>query len=165
MKFNIQIVFLVLVFLGCKNQKGFKVTESSPVIVIKSVITPTIAKKPLEIVFELKANGTSPVAIAGKDLDVVIQDNSNSWLFTATPYFPNEKRKIFIMQPGQPLILKATVLNDKMNKKKAWYSLPSGEYKIRIYAFSSKTLEFDYQWLGQACSNEYKFMIGKTAVP
>ena len=123
---------------------------------------PIIAKKPFEIVFEIKADGTSPIAIARKDLDVVIQNNNNPWLFVATPFFKNEKREVFIIQPGQSLKLRATVLSDNMNKEKTWYSLPSGDYKIRVYALSGKTLEFDYQWLGQVYSNDYKFIIEKT---
>jgi hypothetical protein len=120
---------------------------------------PMMAKKPFEIVFEIKSNGALPVAIARKDIEIVIQNNNNPWLFRVTPYFPNEKNEIFIIRSGQPLILKATVLTD--NKEKTWYNLPSGEYKIRIYAFSGKALKFDYQWFGQTYSNDYKFIIGK----
>ena len=159
--FKLQIISIVFIFGGCKNQNGFKATDSLPVITIKSVNMPMMAKKPFEIVFEIKAKGTLPVAIAGKDLEIVIQNNNNPWLFIATPYFPDSKSEIFIIQPGQPLLLKANVLADKMNKEKTWYNLPSGEYEIRVYAFSGKALKFDYQWLGQTYSNNYKFIIGK----
>jgi hypothetical protein len=158
------IILIPIILLGCKNtnQNIFKTTKSSPVIVIKSVIQPKIPESPLEIDFELKVKGISPVAIEEKNFGVVIK-SKNNLLITSNPSFLNDKRQVFLIQPEHTLRLRAAVLSDREDKNKTWYSLPYGEYDLRIYIWTGKTLEFDYQWLGQTYSNDYKFIIGKNA--
>ena len=142
---------------------SFKKPDSWPIMVIESVVVPTTPNSPLEIVFTLKASKTSPVAVAQSSFGVVISDKSHPWLFVATPNFPSEKEKVLIAQPGHPIHLKATALADNHDQKKTWYSLPAGEHEMRIYAWGGKSLEFDYQWLGQTYSDDYRLMIGKNA--
>jgi len=140
---------------------SFRKTDSWPVMVIESVVMPTTSNGPLEIVFTLKASKMSPVAVAQHSFGVVISDESHPWQFVATPTFPSEKENVLIVQPGSSIHLKATALADNHDKKKTWYSLPAGEYKMRIYAWGGKSREFDYQWLGQTYSDDYKLTIGK----
>ena len=142
--------------------------ESYPRLRVKSVTVPQARSQPLQIAFEIASVGKTPVAISQKQFSVWVfaaEQPVLSVLFVGLPVFPANSPQVFRISPDKPMPLTVTVstnslpVADHPDRPSHWGDLPAGSYTLRVYVNSDKVREFDYQWLGQTYSDDYKLVI------
>jgi hypothetical protein len=145
-----------------RNEPRLK-TESSPRIRITSVAVPADPAKPLQVTYELIADGKTPLGVEGMDVFVGFAGAGTRaqdlpGLDLATPGFLDEISAL----PGKPVVL--TAVTERaicLRTRKPWSELPPGEYVLCVGIASAigERSPCDYHWTGLEVSDEYKLEI------
>jgi len=161
MKTRFAAILLTLALGGmpCFSADRFLSTASSPRLRIKSVKKPTKTNQPLELLVEMAADGTTSVALSQEQITVSIHTENEPYLFQGKPTFPKDAPNIFTVTPTKPATLSFTVSINESGRHEHWSKLPKGNYTLKVYVNSGKSAEFDYQWLGQTYSDDFKLKI------
>jgi hypothetical protein len=137
------------------GQKGYRGTNSYPRLSITAVSIPADKSKPLKITVILQCVGRTPIALSRDQFSVHISARNDPLIFLSDAIFPANAAKTFILAPNEHLTLNIEAFKDRFDRNKRWSKLPRGKYTLKVYINSSKTPDFDYQWLGQTYSNGY----------
>lgn len=153
------LLFFALASMPCFSVERFLITSSSPLLRIKSVKKPSKPNQPLELLVELNSDGATSVAISQEQITVCIYTENQPYLFRGKPVFPKDAPNIFTVTPTKPSTLSFTVSTNDSGSHEHWSKLPKGNYMLRVYVNSGKSTEFDYQWIGQTYSDDFKIKI------
>ena len=134
-------------------------TESHPRLRIKSVQKPEKKSQPLELALELSCEGKTMVAVSQEQFSIHIYTDQQPYLFVGDASFPTNAPRVFTVKPQKSSTLSVTTSTNHLRDGKSWSDLPPGIYTLRVYIGSGKTPQFDYQWLGQTYSDDYKLVI------
>jgi len=138
---------------------SYLTTESHPRLRIRSVQKPEKKSRPLEVTVELASEGKTAVAVSREQFSVHIYTDQQPYLFVGDASFPTNAPRVFAVMPQKPSTLSVSASTNRLGDGKRWSDLPPGSYTLRIYINSGKRREFDYQWLGQTYSDDYKLVI------
>ena len=127
---------------------------------IKIVMMPKDPARPLQVLFELAAEGKSPVAVSQEQFSVHISNDEQPRAFVGNAVFSTNAPKIFTVPAKIPLSLDVTTSSNRLAGG-LWSDLRPGTYKLRVCIDAAKTREFDYQWLGETFSDDYTLVIKK----
>ena len=125
-------------------------TAASPKLRIEQVKVPKDASEPVTIRFVLTAEGQGPMAISREQFKLSIS-SSGKPVETCSMGFAKDAPKTFTVTPESPVTITVTSWTAR--------SLRPGKYMLRINVNSSKTRQFDYQWLGATHSEEHALQI------
>ena len=118
-------------------------TDSTPRLNIKAIKVAEESSTPLQITFEISADGTSPIAIPKHDLRLLMFNKDNVCLAPSIS-FPEAATDYFTVKPDDPITLTAYVPLEYLPENK----IIPGEYKIQIALDAGKGSDqhIDYQW-------------------
>lgn len=138
-------------------ERKYLKTDSSPRLHIKSVAVPKDHSQPLQVTFELSADGKKPVAILQRDFYVELT-GGNIPPCTGFGYsLPEGTPQTIVVSPDKPIALKYCIPVDVVGR------LSAGEYAVRVQIGGVKGREdqcLDYEWEGvKHSSDTYKFVI------
>ena len=145
-------------------------SDSTPRVQVKSVTVPKDRAKPLQVTFELAADGKTPVGlIQGQFHAYIMQGDSQA--FTGTVQFPGTSvLDRVLVKPGSPITYTVTVPDETTILEGEWKGLDPGKYTLRVVIEGVglvKGMGFDYLWLeGQPRgrkveSKKYEFTVPK----
>ena len=120
---------------------------SHPLLRIKSATTPVSKPAAVKITLEISAEGKAPVALSQ---DQFIITASVFPYVQIEPTFETNAPRILTISPGKPVTVSLLV---------STATLKSGKYQLTVDTGSGKTRQFDYQYLGQAHSQNYEVEI------
>jgi len=162
----VRSAFLMLLLILFQPFKGigadrYLPAESDPKLEIKGIAVPKDRSQPLDVTFELAAQGrrNGPVAISQQQLSLHISTKDEPYLFVSDLQFPKSTPSVFVVEPGKPTKLSAKSSSDRFHDNRPWSALPPGKYRVRVYINSGKSLEFDYQWLGSTYSADFELTV------
>ena len=160
MRRTISIVLAMTIGGALLAADSFLKTESYPRLHIQSVNAPQQQKQPLQITLELAADGKTPLALSQDQFTIqIFTDKQPVALFDGYASFAMNAPKVFTVSPNKPSTLTMSAFTNRFGRGEWWYELPPGSYTLRVYINSGKTREFDYQWLGQNFTADYKLFI------
>jgi hypothetical protein len=151
----------VRVWLNVPPPRDYLKTESSPRIRVKSVAVANDPSKPLQVTFELSAEGATPLAVSSGDFYIELRDaKSPQHTASLLAYFPEGTPLWIRVWPTKPIVLTATT-RDSPFEGMGPDGRPSGEYRVevRIYEFKPDRPGCDYHWQGEKSSDEYTLVI------
>jgi len=140
-------------------------TDSSPRMRIKSVTLPKDRSKPLQITFELAAEGKMPLVVSQRHFGMtfVTEGRSLQRMPGVGVSFPKATPERITVLPGKPVMFTVTASDAMWNPvtRKPWSDLPSGQYVLCVTIGSGKDQSpaFDYEWVGDKYSDEYRLVI------
>jgi len=159
MRLTVFIALLTIAAAALFAGDGFLLTASHPRLRIKSVTAQRQRSQPLQVTLELAADGKTPVAVAQEQFSVHIYTANKPFLFDGDAAFEASAPKVFTVSPQKPSTLTLTTSTDRFGRRKHWDDLPHGSYTLRVYLNSGKDVTFDYKWLGQTYSDDYKLVV------
>ena len=140
--------------------------QSDPRMRIISVTVPKDRDKPLQITFELAADGATPLKVGQTDIAIGFASAGRSpkdfpRLFTK---LPDGTPVYIIVSPGKPIVL--TAISPRPIKggratRERWSDLPPGEYVlcVGISSIEGEGSNVDYYWVGIKFSDDYKLVV------
>ena len=145
-------------------------THSRPRLRITSVEKPANKSKPLKISLQLTAEGSTLLTLSRDQFSVHLTPGGKAVSFISNAVFSASAKELFLVEPGRPSNLaffsstnrigESLVFADvPVEDRERWSDLPPGEYVLRVYINGPRIREFDYQWIGQAHSNDYVLVI------
>ncbi len=144
-------------------------SDSTPRVQVKSVTVPRDRAKPLQVTFELAADGKTPVGLIQDQFHVyVIQGDSQA--FTGTVQFPAHSVHRVLVKPESPITYTVSVPDEPTILEGGWKGLDPGKYTLQVIIEGGglwKGMGFDYLWLegephGQKVeSKKYEFTVPK----
>jgi hypothetical protein len=139
-------------------------SDSIPRLRIRSVVVPKQDSEPLQVTFDLSAEGKSPVAARQWNFKLfcTIADRSPIWVSLV---FPKGTPDPIIVRPGKPMTFTVTTKSAPIPDR-TWSSLPTGKYRLHvgIWKWKPGPQSFDYEWMGRgARSDEYKLVVAESA--
>jgi hypothetical protein len=132
---------------------------------IKSVAMPQDRLKPLQVTFELAADGEQPVLVSHRRFAVHLtaQGRSPESVPRIDVSFAQGTPEPVAVSPGKPVVLTLSVSDAMSNPitNGPWSKLPAGQYDLRVVI---GTVELGgptrgYYWEGVRFSDEYKVVI------
>jgi len=159
MRLTISTALLMSMTAALIAGDSFVKTDSYPRLRIKSVVEPQERAQPLQITLELAADGKTPLALSQQQFSVHIFTDQQPYLFVGHASFATNAPKLFTASPQKPVTLTLTTSTNRFGGGERWSQLPPAKYTLRVYINSGKTREFDYQWLGQNFTDDYKLVI------
>lgn len=143
-----------------KAQKNKFKVGGSPKITINSIETSKTSNETLMINFTLEARNNLPLALAQNQFSIrIFSSEDHSELFCSEANFLNNVSNPIKIKEGEKISITIEIKSDYKETKKKWCDLPNGKYFIKIYLNSSKSQDFDYQWLGQTYSDRWNFTL------
>jgi len=137
-------------------------TDSSPRMRIKSVTLPKDGSKPLEIGFELAAEGKTPLVVSEGTFAILFttQGPSPRHLVVQADPLPKKTPDRISVSPGKPIMLTLRTSRNPVTGG-PWSDLPPGEYVLCLAIGTGKrqSPSFDYEWVGVKHSDDYKVVI------
>ena len=144
-------------------------TDSSPGVRVKSVTVPKRRTEPLQIVFELSADGKSPLAVTEAQVSVRLYDGETC-VFEGHP--TKNPPDVFRVQSGKPSTF-SIALKAKVRNNGAWGDLVPGKYVLRVVVVGAGSMKsqgppVDYQRRGgvpapdERSSEGYKIAIDRS---
>jgi hypothetical protein len=140
------------------QDKTYRETKSYPHLQIKSV-KGEHQQKPLQVTLEIAADGPTPLALSQDQFSVHIDDSQRPYYFVGKALFTKDAPKVFKILPEKPVMVALTTSTNKFGHGEYWNDLPSGTYSLTVRINSGKSQRFDYQWLGENCSDGFKLVI------
>ena len=160
MKHLFHAIFATLLLLVLTAEsREVRRTRSCPCLKILSVAIPSANTNSLVVHLRLTvAQGNEPVAVSADWLTINISKPDDEWtmLFDGHAAFVGMTNSTVVISPSCTNDVKLTTNADRFTGRR-WADLPSGRYRMRVYLNSSKTPDYDYQWLGQTYSPGYDF--------
>jgi hypothetical protein len=146
-------ICMARVWLNYVPPKPHLETDSTPRLNIKSIKVTEDSSKPLQITFEISADGTLPVAIRKLDFYLIINRKGESGHLNPEIIFPEGTPDYITVKPNNPITLTAYLPGDYLPEKK----FKEGEYIIQIALDAGKPSEqyIDYQWDHRIISNHF----------
>ena len=144
-------------------------SDSTPRVQVKSVTVPKDRAKPLQVTFELAADGKTPVGLIQGQFNAYIMQG-DSQAFTGTVQFPARSVHRVLVKPGSPITYTVTAPDEGTIAEGEWKGLDPGKYTLRVVIEGVglvKGMGFDYLWLeGQPRdrkveSNKFEFTVPK----
>jgi hypothetical protein len=154
------VIILVILATVVFAEDRFREPGSHPQMSIKIVMMPKNPSRPLQVLFELSAEGKSAVAVSQQQFSVHIGNDEQPRAFVGNAVFPTNAPKVFTVLAKTLLSLNATTFSNRLAGG-LWSDLRPGTYKLRVCIDAAKTREFDYQWLGETFSDDYTLVIKK----
>jgi hypothetical protein len=130
-------------------------TDSIPNLIIKSITPTKDPSKPLQVTFELSADGTSPIVIPQEDfIFEVNRKGKPDYLFITGVSFPEGTPEFITIKPPKPITLTGYLRYlDQASEK----TIISGEYLIQITLnMNSDKPKVDYEWFNIRLSKKFK---------
>lgn len=154
-------VVVTLAFTGIVSgsDQQFKAATANPKLRIEKLTVPQDRSKPLQIRFTLSANGEGSFAISQQQLSLHISTAEEPYVFISDLVFPKDSAKQFTVASKTPTTISASSASNRFGKRLGWNSLKPGKYKVRVYVNAGKEQKFDYQWLGQAYSDDFELVV------
>ena len=124
-------------------------SDSTPRVQVKSVTVPKDRDKPLQVTFELAADGKTPVGLIQDQFNVYITQG-DSQAFTGTAQFPAHSVHRVLVKPGSPITYTVTAPDEGTLAEGEWKGLDPGKYTLRVVIEGVglvKGMGFDYLWL------------------
>jgi hypothetical protein len=146
------------------STQTYQKTDSSPRVRIKSVTVSKDRSKPLDVTFELAAEGTTPLGLKSKYFYVELWTPGKTLrrLVASDLSFPKGTPDKIMISPGKPITLTATTSSSSWSDTSGapWTGLPVGEFVLQVEINSDKDEPgFDYHWTGIERSDDYKLVI------
>jgi hypothetical protein len=142
-----EMVCDVKVFLG-KLRPPLK-TDSNPRVTVKSVIVPKDRTKPLQVTFEIAADGKLPLGLLFRQIDIRLTlGKSVLWETPGVP--PEDFEPIYLIKPGSPRTLTLEAPDENLLEDGDWEGLHSGKYAIQVVIDGQSVMAgeaFDYSWV------------------
>ena len=154
------VISLVILATAVFAADRFREPRSHPKMSIKIVMMPKDPSRPLQVLFELAAEGKSPIAVSQQQFSVHIGRDEQPRAFVGNAVFSTNAPKVFTVPAKIPLSLDVTTSSNRLAGG-LWSDLRPGTYKLRVCIDAAKTREFDYQWLAETFSDDYMLVIKK----
>jgi hypothetical protein len=138
-------------------------TDSTPRMRIKSAVVPKDRSKSLEVTFELSADGKRLLVIAQNQfyIQLTTRGTSPGDIPPVGVSFPKGTPDRIAVSPGKQITLTVNAASTLWNPvtRTPWSDLPPGEYVLVVRVGFDKDQAFDYQWMGEWTSEEYKLVV------
>ena len=125
-------------------------SDSTPRVRLKSVTVPKDRAKPLQVAFELSADGKTPVGLIQGQFNAYIMQG-DSQAFTGTVQFPDTSApQRVLVKPGSPITYTVSVPDEPTILEGQWKGLDPGKYTLQVIVEGvglEKGMGFDYLWL------------------
>ena len=135
-------------------------SDSTPRVQVKSVTVPKDRAKPLQVTFELAADGKTPVGLLEGQFGVKITRPGSRLAIgpdqlaegCIRPEFPKgsfEADGKILVKPGSPVVRTAKVPDELTISLGEWSGLEPGKYDVRIFIVGRgfmKGMGYDYMW-------------------
>jgi len=156
----------VRVWLNEPPPQAYLKTESSPRMRVQSVKALQDPSKPLQITFELAAEGKTPLVLDSRGqfwIHLTTIGHSPQTVRAILASFPKGTPDRISVSPERPIMLSVSATDEGANPVThgPWTSLRPGQYvvAVRIAHFKKGGPYFDYQWVGSKFSDEYTFSL------
>jgi hypothetical protein len=136
-------------------RKYYEPTDSFPKLNIKSITPTKDPSKPMQITFEISADGTMPVVIPQDNLRIVIRRKGKSdYQLRTHVSFPAGTPKFITVNPNKPVTLTGYPIVEEYFEKQ----IISGEYIIQMTLNNDMKdgPTTDYEWDNLYLSNKFK---------